>query len=46
MYIYNIGIAGFQYNYGAAASTSFLAVVLILAVLYISGTSKAEEGIY
>lgn len=46
MYIYNIGIAGFQYNYGAAASTVFLVIVMILAVIYIGGTSKAEEGIY
>lgn len=46
MYIYNIGIAGFQYNYGAAASTVFLVVVMILAVIYIGGTAKAEEGVY
>lgn len=46
MYIYNIGIAGFQYNYGAAASTVFLIIVMILAVIYIGTTSKAEEEIY
>ena len=46
MYIYNTGIAGFQYNYGAAASTVFVAVVLSLAVIYIYATEKAEEGAF
>ena len=46
MYIYNTGIAGFQYNYGAAASTIFLAVVLCLAVVYIFATEKAEEDAF
>jgi ABC-type sugar transport system permease subunit len=46
MYIYNTGIAGFQYNYGATASTVFIAIVLCLAVVYIFVTDKAEEDIY
>lgn len=46
MYIYNTGIAGFQYNYGASASTIFLLVVLALAVGYIFATEKAEEDAF
>ena len=46
MYIYNTGIAGFQYNYGAAASTVFLLVVLALAIAYIFATEKAEEDAF
>jgi ABC-type sugar transport system permease subunit len=46
MFIYNTGIAGFQYNYGAAASVTFLIIVLFLAVIYINITEKTEEGIY
>lgn len=46
LYIYNVGIAGFQYNYGAAASTVFLVIVLILASIYIFATENAEEGMY
>jgi multiple sugar transport system permease protein len=46
LYIYNIGIAGFQYNYGAAASTIFLAIVIILASIYIFFTENLEEGMF
>jgi len=46
MYIFNTGIAGFQYNYGAAASMVFLIVVLTLAVGYIFATEKAEEDMF
>ncbi len=46
MYIYNTGIAGFQYNYGATASTVFIAIVLCFAVVYIFATDKAEEEMF
>jgi len=45
-YIYNNGIAANNFNYGAAASTSFLVIIVILALIYINLTEKAEEGIY
>jgi len=46
LYIYNVGIAGFQYNYGAAASTIFLFMVIILASIYIFFTENVEEGMF
>lgn len=46
MYIYNTGIAGFQYHYGAAVSMVFLIAVLTLAVICIRVTENAEEEIY
>lgn len=46
MYIYNTGIAGFQYNYGATASTVFIAIVLCFAIVYIFATDKAEEDMF
>lgn len=46
MYIYNTGIAGFQYNYGATVSMVFISIVLCFAVIYIFATDKAEEDIF
>lgn len=45
-YIYNNGIAANNFNFGAAASTTFLVIIVVLALIYISATEKAEEGIY
>ena len=45
-YIYNNGIAANNFNFGAAASTAFLVIIVVLALIYISATEKAEEGIY
>lgn len=45
-YIYNNGIAANNFNFGAAASTSFLVIIVVLALIYITATEKAEEGIY
>lgn len=45
-YIYNNGIAANNFNFGAAASSVFLVIIVILALIYISITEKAEEGIY
>ena len=46
LYIYNMGIAGFQYNFGGAATTVFMVFVLLLSIIYINLTEKAEEEIY
>jgi multiple sugar transport system permease protein len=46
LYIYTTGIAGYQYNFGGAASTVFMIFVLILSIIYIRMTEKAEEDIY
>ena len=46
LYIYSMGIAGFQYNFGGAASTVFMAFVLLLSVIYIILTEKAEEDMF
>ena len=46
LYIYAKGIEANNFNYGAAASTTFLVAVLIFAVVYIKITEKAEEEMY
>jgi multiple sugar transport system permease protein len=46
LYIYTMGIAGYQYNFGGASSTVFMIFVLILSIVYINVTEKAEEDIY
>jgi ABC-type sugar transport system permease subunit len=46
LFIYNTGIAGYQYNFGGAASTVFMIFVLIIAMVYINATEKAEEDVY
>ena len=45
-FAYNNGIAANNFNFGAAASTAFLVIIVVLALIYISATEKAEEGIY
>jgi len=46
VYIYQMGIAGYQYNFGGAASTIFMVFVLALSIVYINLTEKAEEDVY
>jgi multiple sugar transport system permease protein len=46
LFIYSTGIAGYQYNFGGAASTIFMIFVLITAMVYINATEKVEEDIY
>lgn len=46
LYIYAKGIEANNFNFGAAASTTFLVIVLILAAIYIKMTEKAEEDVY
>ena len=46
LYIYSKGIEANNFNYGAAASTTFLVAVLIFAIIYIKITEKAEEEMY
>ena len=46
LYINSRGIEANNFNFGAAASTTFLVIVLILAFIYIKSTEKAEEDVY
>lgn len=46
MYIYNNGIASFNFNFGAAASNVYLLFVIALAMVYVVYTERIEEAMY
>lgn len=46
MYIYNNGIASFNFNFGSAASNVYLLFVIMLAIAYVIYTERIEEAMY